>query len=1317
MKLHLPTRLRAALVAAMVFVASAPAAMAIDIDPSTAEFNNLLKGSTDTVTIPEYGWVEVYNKETGRTEPVWQQIDSSAKYYDNTLSLYPNLDLVPQWEMVIQASGWKATKDQLVFSWNDSSPVPFVAGNYLTYNGMDEGFALMLSNGRLMLLNPDTFNGYNGPANAYPEEACLLTGLGNLKKLDLEVTLSYDFATKTLTVKGGSLTSGDMTKEIGTSTFKGFSMPYANVVVGGSSLNVGASTTVTASISSAEKAWNISGLTSLTGLKAGDYMDVTGESPEGRNLLATDGIYFVSNDAVLYAENDVTVNNMLGTALNREKITTPASVGLGAAEGKKMTVTQGATALGQGDGLRIVGGGEVELQTGNAEKTSTQLALADGSTLTVTGDNGQDFVLTGNSVRGESSLAVQNGSYLKITDGSTVHLKSFSAESGSSYLGGQGSFDFSSLSIGGGTSCIGFLPGEDAVKVQAGKLEASGQFLNVLVGNSLQATEASFTGTQVTVMDTMRIGSLSSVADVVAQDGTNWAYYITLSSKTGDAFTAEQLALTVNNAKSTGTGTGTAQSLSDAKATVNAGGQLTVSSALNSDFVHGKTQLAAEEVSGGLSLAVKSKDAPSITGDRVKLSDSKLAKEAVAKISSVEIAVDKTLTMTDTASLTVDSLTGDTLSAEANSVVKATSGSLHRLSATDSASVATAQSLAVDQLSLSGDAKVSAASLSILSGSILIPTSTFSLTPNTTTFDNVTLKDAVLGTTQGTVSRITSDAVSSAVSIGTGYTLIGRSSGSNPATVDVDTLSLADGASLVNIAVGASTAVRAIGTQTFNKVNFAGGYSGMSFDGSAAPYIKISSTLPYASELGSVSISGTAAADKLGITFLEVNGRDLAFVKDAVRDYTLFSTEAGVTIDFDTANINARQFNIAPYTYATLTVDTVGDVQQITLHGREAKAEISTALRDTNNRSAAMEAMTAAVDGMGAVGKLREISDSIGDVYHYNLAERQQMLSAASGASLTALSDVQRRGIEDSQKNLRNRIVQMGGAEAGALKSWEEANLQAWAQADGAYHSLDQDGDNNGYEFSTYGATVGANLDLNSHWTVGGSLSASYGEINGRGADHFEADTASYYLNLFTRYQKGHWTHIGILTVGMDDVDTERKVLGYSASGSTTGTSLSGYYEVGYIIPLSDTMEHIIQPIVNVSLTTAAMDGFSESGSIGNGGLAYESNDLFYGNVGAGVRYQGVLAKSVYERKTVLEARLQFNQHFGDQSNEASVRYLGGGHSYGVAGSESGDFGVQVGAGLSIPYNINYTFFGDLDMEFRSQQSDVRANIGVRYDF
>ena len=443
----------------------------------------------------------------------------------------------------------------------------------------------------------------------------------------------------------------------------------------------------------------------------------------------------------------------------------------------------------------------------------------------------------------------------------------------------------------------------------------------------------------------------------------------------------------------------------------------------------------------------------------------------------------------------------------------------------------------------------------------------------------------------------------------------------------------------------------------------------------------------------------------LNVTNMALDATNLQFTEEGKEyTYTLLSANGDNTYNIDG---NLKELIYVPaYTWANIVSDgktiSVSGVYDETLYKKEL-------VGDSKNRANTMAALevNATVEGSAAA----TLHDKLGDVMHTSLKSRQELLDAISGASLSTLADSQRRGVQDVQSSLRNRIIQMGGT-----RDDESLGIQAWAQADSSLTSSDSGDEAVGYDYNTWGATVGANVDLSENVVLGMSFSAAYGELDVDSADKATGNNDAYYVNFFTRHQTGRWTQLLILTVGSNDMDLTRKVDTLTASGSTSGSSYSAYYELGYTLGLNEDFTHVIQPMVSASITSAKVDGYKESGTIGNAALDYDGGSYVYGSVGIGLRYQGVLFESVFERNGVLELRGQITQDFGDTTDEATVS-MAGGKPNSVYGTDTSGTGFNLGAGLSIPVQMQTTIFADADMTIRTDYTGFRATVGFRYDF
>ena len=555
-----------------------------------------------------------------------------------------------------------------------------------------------------------------------------------------------------------------------------------------------------------------------------------------------------------------------------------------------------------------------------------------------------------------------------------------------------------------------------------------------------------------------------------------------------------------------------------------------------------------------------------------------------------------------------------------------------------------------------------------------------------------------LSDTAASVDSITADSID----IAEGYVL------SNAVVETQNGMSVGDGAVLKDVSVkgkfivGDSEAVVNLENVTF-------GGSGTQFGGDQGRDYTVDKE---SNGVENVVLTGTLTGSDLSISNMALYAEDLQFAKGK-KDvtYAILETD-GKTITYE-PDVTNYELYIQSYVRAELVLD--GNTVKIV--GEEDEAGIKNELTGTDNAAATMTALESPDQDMVDGSALSELNKYIGHVNRYSLEERKAVLEALSGASLTALADSQRRGVQDHQDNLRNRIIQMGGGtNAGLTTDWKYAGIQAWAQADGSFSTSDGSGDECGYDFDTWGATVGANMDLTANTVVGLAFSASYGEIKSDGADRASGNNDAQYISLYARHQKERWVQMLILTAGMNDMDLERRVLGYTAEGDTEGTTLSAYYELGYTIGLNYEFTHILQPMVSVSVTSAKVDGYTESGSLDNAALEYDGDSYVYGKVGIGARYQGVMYETVHERNAIVEARALVTQDFGDTTESAKVA-LGASGMYEVTGADTSGTGFELGVGFSIPVEQHTTLYADADMTMAPDYTGFRGNIGVRYDF
>ncbi|MEG0586679.1 MAG: hypothetical protein RR506_02060 [Akkermansia sp.] len=351
---------------------------------------------------------------------------------------------------------------------------------------------------------------------------------------------------------------------------------------------------------------------------------------------------------------------------------------------------------------------------------------------------------------------------------------------------------------------------------------------------------------------------------------------------------------------------------------------------------------------------------------------------------------------------------------------------------------------------------------------------------------------------------------------------------------------------------------------------------------------------------------------------------------------------------------------------------------------------------------------------------LRYLLDEImNDMKAGNYASASHAMAAAAGSTVTSLVASQKEGFRQQQIDIRNRTTQMGVNQDVVNENMPYFNM--WMQGNGGYNKLDASGDDSGYSLSTWGGTVGFDVDLSDALTIGAAFTASYGDLEAQAADTAKGDMDSYYVNLFARVQHKAWSHTLILTGGWNDANLDRTVVynggAYKGNGDTTGSGYGAMYELTYDIALNEKKTSILQPLFNASIVSTKMDGYDETGA-GNAGLHVDQMDMTTGTLALGTRLMGIVGNNLFGRGALGELRVNIAQDMGDDRGQADVGFLANpGFMQNVRGRKIGTTAFQVGAGLSVPVGQQGTVYLNADTDVRSGSTSVGGTIGYRYNF
>ena len=351
------------------------------------------------------------------------------------------------------------------------------------------------------------------------------------------------------------------------------------------------------------------------------------------------------------------------------------------------------------------------------------------------------------------------------------------------------------------------------------------------------------------------------------------------------------------------------------------------------------------------------------------------------------------------------------------------------------------------------------------------------------------------------------------------------------------------------------------------------------------------------------------------------------------------------------------------------------------------------------------------------LGDLREAVRN--DIQTGNSSRAARSMAAAAGSTVNALGTAQKDALRDQMGWIRNRTTLMGVNPAYINEDLPYFHM--WMEGTGSYAKLDTKGDESGYQLTTWGGTVGMDVDLSDHFTMGAAFTANYGDLTASAADTADGHLDSYYANLFGRYQSKRWAHTLILTGGWNDAKLNRTVNygegSYSTQGNTNGWGFGAMYELTYDVYLNEDKSSILQPLANVSVVTTRMDGYTETGA-GNAGLNVGKQDWTTGTVALGGRWMGLAGSNIFGREALVEFRANVAQDMGDRRGETNVALLGNpGFMQSVRGTKVGTTALQIGAGLSVPVGTQGTVFVNGNADFRDGANSVNGSVGYRYDF
>ncbi len=403
------------------------------------------------------------------------------------------------------------------------------------------------------------------------------------------------------------------------------------------------------------------------------------------------------------------------------------------------------------------------------------------------------------------------------------------------------------------------------------------------------------------------------------------------------------------------------------------------------------------------------------------------------------------------------------------------------------------------------------------------------------------------------------------------------------------------------------------------------------------------------------------------------------------------------------------------------------DLSSVTVENGVVKADLVTdyyasQLGESENGSAGLK-MIDTVDLMVAptTGDLAKVIKSL-DEYTKpgsDASAADKLGAAVAGAGTASLGMALAGDMERQLKAIRNRTTTMGVDPM--VVNEDMPYFNAWINAEGDHRSLDQDSTLAGYTLTSWGGTVGFDMDVNPNLTWGLALTAMYADFTAESADQVEGDVHTYYVSAFARAMSGAWVHTFVATLGLNWADVNRSIThasgSYTTSGDADGMSFGLLYEVGRTYALNEDGSACWQPVFNVAYRHVELDGYEETGSDAALSVGDQSMDTV--TFGLGGRLQAVVGENIYNRSSIFEARALVKFDAGDRESEVETEFLGASVARGtVKSAEMDAFGVELGAGLTIPVGMDGgSIFMDGSVEFRGSYTSANGTFGYRVNF
>ncbi|WP_146163381.1 autotransporter domain-containing protein [Sphingomonas fennica] len=299
--------------------------------------------------------------------------------------------------------------------------------------------------------------------------------------------------------------------------------------------------------------------------------------------------------------------------------------------------------------------------------------------------------------------------------------------------------------------------------------------------------------------------------------------------------------------------------------------------------------------------------------------------------------------------------------------------------------------------------------------------------------------------------------------------------------------------------------------------------------------------------------------------------------------------------------------------------------------------------------------------------------------------------------------------VEDSQL-LRSAVLRHG------LTRSEGGWTGLWMETMGAWSDVGGNGNAAALKSSSYGGTMGLDLTLGDHLTIGVSGGWSKTDLT-VAARASKSELESTHIAAYGRARLGD---LGIrlgAAWSWHDLSTTREVavgsLAQSLSSHRDGRTAQAFGEIGYSLTLSGAR---VEPYAGLAWVAARGKGFAETG--GSAALAGTSTkkDVTFATLGTRIS----LPFSSAALAPTFRGKAEWRHAFGDRTPGADLRFVDSGEgagAFGIAGTPIGKDAAIVEAGIDVPLARSVVLGAGYSARIADQANDhrVRASLNIRF--